>query len=45
MSELTGLGIDLIDVFLTQEDEGVEKFEVSWKELLDTVKDRLDAGT
>ena len=26
------------------EDEGVEKFEASWQELLDTVKGQLDAA-
>ena len=40
---LERVGIDLTDVFLTLEDEGVDKFEVSWKELLDTVKGQLDA--
>jgi transaldolase len=37
------VGVDLTDVFRTLEDEGVEKFEQSWKELLDTVKGQLDA--
>ena len=32
------------DVFLVLEDEGVEKFEKSWQELLDTVKGQLDAA-
>ena len=36
-------GVDLTDVFLTLENEGVDKFEQSWKELLDTVKGQLDA--
>jgi transaldolase len=34
-------GIDISDVFRTVEDEGVEKFEASWQELLDTVKGQL----
>ena len=42
---LERVGVDLTDVFLTLEDEGVEKFEESWKELLDTVKGQLDAAT
>ena len=41
---LERVGIDLTDVFLTLEDEGVDKFEKSWKELLDTVKGQLDAA-
>jgi transaldolase len=41
---LERVGIDITDVFQTLEDEGVEKFEVSWKELLDTVKGQLDAA-
>jgi transaldolase len=41
---LERVGIDLTDVFLTLENEGVEKFEASWKELLDTVKGQLDAA-
>jgi transaldolase len=40
---LERVGIDLTDAFLVLEDEGVEKFEASWKELLDTVKGQLDA--
>jgi transaldolase len=37
------LGIDLRDVFLTLENEGVEKFEKSWMELLDETQTQLDA--
>ena len=40
---LERVGIDLTDVFTVLEDEGVEKFEASWHELLDTVKGQLDA--
>ena len=40
---LERVGIDLTDVFQVLEDEGVDKFEVSWKELLDTVKGQLDS--
>ena len=41
---LERVGVDLTDVFQVLEDEAVEKFEVSWKELLDTVKSQLDAA-
>lgn len=37
-----GIGIDVDDVYEVLEREGVEKFEMSWLELLDTVKDQLD---
>ncbi|GAA4848833.1 transaldolase [Saccharopolyspora rosea] len=39
--DLAGLGIDLDDVFAVLEREGVEKFEKSWEELLDTVGQQL----
>ncbi|GAB2754401.1 transaldolase [Salinifilum aidingensis] len=38
---LSELGIDLDDVYAVLEREGVEKFEKSWNELLDTVADQL----
>jgi len=38
------VGVDLTDVFLVLEDEGVDKFEKSWVELLETVKGQLDAA-
>ena len=41
---LERVGIDLTDVFLVLEDEGVDKFEKSWTELLETVKGQLDAA-
>jgi transaldolase len=41
LDELTKLGISYDDVVQVLEDEGVEKFEVSWKELLDTVRASL----
>jgi transaldolase len=41
---LERLGIDLTDVFLVLEDEGVDKFEKSWTELLATVKGQLAAA-
>jgi transaldolase len=37
-------GVDLPDAFRVLEDEGVDKFEQSWKELLATVQGQLDAA-
>ncbi len=42
--DLAGVGIDIDDVFITLENEGVEKFEKSWEELLDSVKAQLAAA-
>lgn len=39
---LSAAGIDLDDVYRVLEREGVEKFEKSWNELLDTVRDQLE---
>jgi transaldolase len=39
---LTEAGIDLDDVFQVLEDEGVDKFEKSWAELLATVSGQLE---
>lgn len=39
--KLSAIGIDLTDVFLVLENEGVEKFEASWKELLDATAEQL----
>lgn len=41
---LSSLGVDLPDVFRLLEDEGVEKFEKSWLELLDATQEQLDAA-
>ncbi|GAA4125800.1 transaldolase [Nocardioides fonticola] len=41
---LTGVGIDLDDVFLTLEDEGVSKFVDSWRELVETVRGQMEAA-
>jgi transaldolase len=38
---LERVGVDLTDVFLVLEDEGVEKFEKSWVELGETVRGQL----
>ena len=40
--ELSAIGIDLTDVFLALENEGVEKFEKSWQELLEATQGQLD---
>lgn len=42
---LAGLGISYDEVVQLLEDEGVEKFEASWKELLDTVSASLQKFT
>lgn len=42
--KLDAVGIDLRDVFLVLENEGVDKFEKSWQELLDATQDQLDAA-
>ena len=40
--KLSAVGIDVADVFATLETEGVDKFKVSWTELLDTVKGQME---
>ncbi|MGV1086430.1 MAG: transaldolase [Mycobacterium sp.] len=42
---LTAIGIDLPDVFTLLEDDGVDKFEKSWQELLDATQAQLDAAS
>jgi transaldolase len=42
--DLERVGIDLTDVFLTLENEGVEKFEKSWGELGETVGRQLEGA-
>jgi transaldolase len=39
---LTEVGIDIDDVFVVLETEGVDKFEKSWEQLLETVTGQLD---
>ncbi|GAB3293420.1 transaldolase [Parasphingorhabdus pacifica] len=39
---LADAGVDLDDVFVVLEREGVEKFEKSWEELLQTVEEQLE---
>ena len=40
--ELAAVGIDLPDVFKVLEDEGVDKFEKAWNELLEATQGQLD---
>ncbi|KAA0111886.1 transaldolase [Mycolicibacterium sp. P1-5] len=42
--KLDAIGIDLRDVFLVLENEGVEKFEKAWQELLDATQEQLDTA-
>lgn len=41
---LSAVGVDLRDVFIVLENEGVEKFEASWNELLKETQAQLDAA-
>ncbi|WP_299572793.1 transaldolase [uncultured Williamsia sp.] len=43
-ASISDLGIDLTDVFLTLENEGVEKFESAWGELLDETAEQLKSA-
>ena len=43
--ELDAVGVDLHDVFLALENDGVDKFKKSWQELLEATQDQLDAAT
>ena len=42
--KLEAVGIDLDDVFRHLEEDGVDKFEKSWQELLDATQAQLDAA-
>ncbi len=42
--KLAAVGIDLPDVFKVLEDEGVDKFEKSWLELLEATQGQLDSA-
>ncbi len=44
LDALAGLGVDYDDVTATLEREGVDKFNVSWGELVQTVTDALEAA-
>jgi transaldolase len=41
--KLESVGVDLTDVFLVLENEGVQKFEESWSELLEETQKQLDS--
>jgi transaldolase len=41
LSELAAVGIDYDDVVRVLEEEGIEKFEASWKELIDSIQAEL----
>src|SRR6202790_2267380 len=43
--KLEAVGIDLTDVFIALEDEGVEKFARSWRDLLEATQGQLDTAT
>ncbi len=40
--EVAAAGVDLDDVFVTLETEGVDKFKASWLELIDSVQAQMD---
>lgn len=40
---LDAVGVDVRDVFLTLENDGVDKFQKSWEKLLEATQDQLDA--
>jgi len=42
--KLEAVGVDLTDVFLVLENEGVEKFAKSWRELLEATQGQLHAA-
>ncbi|MDT5349668.1 MAG: transaldolase, partial [Mycobacterium sp.] len=42
--KLSAVGIDLADVFVVLEDEGVEKFVDSWQQLLDETQTQLGSA-
>jgi transaldolase len=42
--QLSAVGIDLDDVFVVLEEEGVDKFSTSWQELVETVEKQMAAA-
>jgi transaldolase len=42
--KLTAVGIDLTDVFVVLENEGIDKFEAAWNELLEATAEQLRAA-
>ena len=43
LDELKAVGVDYDDVVSVLETEGVEKFEDSWNQLIDAIKQQLEA--
>lgn len=43
MAALKNVGVDYDDVVRVLEEEGVEKFAVSWKEMLDSIRGELES--
>lgn len=41
-ANMAAVGVDMKDVFQELEDEGVEKFDIAWEELLGTIQTALD---
>jgi transaldolase len=44
MDDVAAAGVDLTEVFIALEDEGVEKFEASWAELAENMKKSLETA-
>jgi transaldolase len=44
MAELSGAGVDIVEVTNLLEEEGVEKFIISWNELVESVASALEAA-
>ena len=44
MDRLAAAGVDVADVVQVLEDEGVDKFDVSWNDLIDGVRKALETG-
>jgi transaldolase len=44
MDDLAAVGVDYDDVIAVLEREGVEKFEKSWDELVETVRGQLESA-
>jgi transaldolase len=42
LDDLAELGVDYDDIVQVLEDEGVDKFEVSWNELLEAIQSELE---
>jgi transaldolase len=42
LDRLDRLGLDVTDVFLTLDDDGLARFEASWQQFVEIVRSRLD---